>query len=135
MEKIQIFYDGKLRNTCTHIRSGSNFKTDAPIDNRGKGKNFSPTDLLVTALASCMMTIMGITARTSGFCIDGSSAEVRKKMSTSPRRISLIAICFHIKGALTYKDKNKLIKAAKHCPVSKSIHPDIKEEFSFEFEK
>ena len=135
MEKIKIIYNGNLRTTSTHIRSGSTVSTDAPVDNKGKGENFSPTDLFATSLATCMITIIGITAQTSGFSIDGISAEVQKRMSKKPRRISHIDICFNVKGNLSDKDKKILIKAAHHCPVSKSIHPDIEEKVSFKFEE
>ena len=134
MEKVKITYHGNLRTSCTHVRSGSIVKTDAPIDNNGKGQNFSPTDLFVTSLASCMMTIMGITAKTSGFSIEGSFAEVTKTMSANPRRISRIDICFNIKGKISNRNQNKLIKAASYCPVSNSINPDIDEQVSFNFE-
>ena len=79
MSDISIKYDGKLRTTAIHHQSGSIISTDAPIDNKGKGEKFSPTDLFVTALGSCMLTIMGITAQTHGFNIDGSSIDIKKK--------------------------------------------------------
>ena len=135
MEKIKITYDGNLRTTATHLRSGSEITMDAPIDNKGLGEKFSPTDLFAASLGSCMLTIMGITAKTHGFCIDGSSIELQKKMSANPRRISDLNLLINIKGKLFDKDKTKLIKAAKHCPISKSIHPDINENINFKFEE
>ena len=135
MEKIKISYDGNLRTTATHLRSGSEIITDAPVDNKGLGENFSPTDLFAASLGSCMLTIMGITAQTHGFCIDGSSIELQKKMSANPRRVSDIVVLINIKGNLSDKDKTKLIKAAEHCPVSKSIHPEINENIKFTFEE
>ena len=135
MEKIKITYDGDLRTNATHLRSGSEIATDAPVDNKGKGENFSPTDLFATSLGACMLTIMGITAQTHGFCIDGSTIELQKKMSANPRRVSDLTIIINIKGELSDRDKTKLMRAAEHCPVSKSIHPDINENINFHFEK
>jgi len=133
MTDIKIKYDGSLRTTATHLKSGSIITTDAPIDNRGKGEQFSPTDLFATALGSCMLTIMGITAETHGFKIDGSEIKINKIMGTSPRRVSHIKVVIDIHGDFEDKQKDLLIKAAHHCPVSKSIHEDIKEEVIFNF--
>ena len=134
MEKIIITYDGDLRTNAIHLRSGSKISTDAPVDNEGKGEKFSPTDLFATSIGSCMLTIMGITAKTHGFCIDGSTIELQKKMSANPRRVSDLTIIINIKGKLSDIEKTKLIRAAEHCPVSKSIHPDINENIKYNFE-
>ena len=133
MSDISIKYDGKLRTTAIHHQSGSIISTDAPIDNKGKGEKFSPTDLFVTALGSCMLTIMGITAQTHGFNIDGSSVDIKKNMGTNPRRVSSIKISININGTFSDKEKQLLQNAANHCPVSKSIHPDIDEQITFNF--
>ena len=133
MTDIQIKYDGNFRTTATHLKSGSIITTDAPTDNQGKGENFSPTDLFATALGSCMLTIMGITADAHGFKIDGSKIKINKVMGRSPRRVAHIKIIIDINGDLTDRQKQLLIKAAHHCPVSKSIHADIKEEVIFNF--
>ena len=133
MPDIKIKYDGNLRTTATHLKSGSVIPTDAPTDNKGKGENFSPTDLFATALGSCMLTIMGITADAHGFKIDGSKIKINKVMGRSPRRVAHIKVVIDINGDLTDKQKQLLIKAAHHCPVSKSIHEDIKEEVIFNF--
>ena len=133
MPDITIKYDGELRTTATHLQSGSIISTDAPTDNKGKGENFSPTDLFATALGSCMQTIMGITSQTHGFNIKGSKIQINKIMGKNPRRVSHIKIIININGELTDKEKQLLIKAAKHCPVSKSIHPEIEEEVVFNF--
>ena len=135
MSDIKIVYDGGLRTQATHIQSGDTITTDAPIDNNGKGEAFSPTDLFATSLGSCMLTIMGITAQTHGLNIDGSTIHIDKIMGTNPRRVSSLNITIDINGELNEKDKKILIKAAEHCPVSKSIHPDIDENFSFNFLK
>ena len=123
-----VEYEGELRTVCTHLRSGSNFETDAPTDNNGKGERFSPTDLLATSLATCMLTVMGIKARSLGFDLNGIKVEVEKIMSSAPRRVSGINLFFHIpKDLATIDEKNKQI--LKHtgntCPVWLSIHPDI----------
>lgn len=123
-----VAYEGDLRTNCTHLRSQSGLETDAPVDNNGKGERFSPTDLLATSLASCMITVMGIKARSMGFDLDGVKIEVEKVMKTEPRRVGGINLTFHIPGSLkNLEDKEKQI--LKHtgdtCPVIKSIHPDI----------
>ena len=133
MPDISIKYEGNLRTTATHLKSGSIISTDAPIDNKGKGEKFSPTDLLATALGSCMLTIMGITAQAYGFSIDGSNIEIDKKMGKNPRRVSHIKIIININREFSDKEKQLLMNAAKHCPVSKNIHSDIKEEIVFNF--
>ncbi|GAA4754564.1 OsmC family protein [Flavisolibacter ginsenosidimutans] len=123
-----VVYDGDLRTTCTHLRSGNAFETDAPIDNNGKGERFSPTDLMATSLATCMITVMGIKARTMGFDLNGVKIEVEKIMKADPRRVGGINLFFHIPDNLKdLDDKSKQI--LKHtgntCPVQQSIHPDI----------
>ena len=135
MNGIKILYQGKLRTIVTHTLTGEIIETDAPIDNNGKGEKFSPTDLFASSLGSCMLTIMGITAQSHGFSIDGSSINLEKIMGKNPRRVAEIHLNINIKGALTEKQRQILIKAAKHCPVSKSIHPEIKENISFNFTK
>ncbi len=133
MPDIEIKYNGDLRTTATHLKSGSIITTDAPVDNKGKGEQFSPTDLFATALGSCMLTIMGITADTHGFKIDGSKVKIDTIMGKSPRRVSHIKVVIDIHGDLKDKQQQLLVKAAHHCPVSKSIHEDIKEEVIFNF--
>ena len=133
MNSIKISYQGKLRTIVTHTLTGETIETDAPIDNNGKGEKFSPTDLFASSLGSCMLTIMGIAAQSHGFNIDGSSVNAEKIMGKNPRRVAEIHLDINIKGMLTEKQRQMLIKAAKHCPVSKSIHPEIKENISFNF--
>jgi uncharacterized OsmC-like protein len=123
-----VVYEGALRTTCTHLRSGSDFETDAPVDNNGKGERFSPTDLMATSLATCMVTVMGIKARSLGFDLNDVKVEVEKIMKTEPRRVGGINLKFHIPEALSSLDE-KTITILKHtgntCPVQHSIHPDI----------
>ena len=133
MNDIKILYQGRLRTIITHTLTGEIIETDAPIDNNGKGEKFSPTDLFASSLGSCMLTIMGIAAQSHGFNIDGSSVNAEKIMGKNPRRVSEIHLDISIKGVLTEKQREILMKAAKHCPVSKSIHPEIKENISFNF--
>ena len=123
-----VVYEGELRTTCTHLQSTSVFETDAPTDNNGKGERFSPTDLMATSLASCMLTIMGIKARTMDIDMKGIKVEVEKIMKPEPRRVGGINLTFHMPEALNQvseKDRTILKNAGHTCPVAKSIHPDI----------
>ena len=95
-----VVYNGDLRTTCTHLRSGDNFETDAPVDNNGKGERFSPTDLMSTSLATCMLTVMGIKARSMSFDLNDIKVEVLKIMKADPRRVSGIDLTFHIPNSL-----------------------------------
>ena len=123
-----VVYTGELRSSCTHLRSGNSFETDAPVDNNGKGERFSPTDLLATSLGVCMITVMGIKARSMGFDLDEVKIDVEKIMKADPRRVSGINLFFHIPDNLKGID-DKAKQILKHtgdtCPVRKSIHPDI----------
>jgi len=132
METIRTQYIGDLRTEATHVRSGVKLVTDAPVDNKGKGESFSPTDLLATALASCMITIVGIAAQTHGFDINGVSIKTTKVMAENPRRVGelIVEIDFREKQ-LSEKDKKIIEVAAKTCPVALSLHPDLKQTFHF----
>lgn len=125
-ETATTIYLGDLRTRATHVRSGNKIITDAPPDNKGKGEAFSPTDLLATSLASCMITIMGISAREHGFDIDGTTAKVWKIMEANPRRVGEVKIELTFPKN-NYSDKHKKLieKAAFSCPVYKSLHPDL----------
>jgi len=133
MTTSTITYLGELRTAASHTQSNTTIYTDAPKDNHGKGEMFSPTDLVATALASCMISIMGIAAMKEGITnIDGAAAEVIKIMHTEPRRIGEI----HIKITFPkkdYTDKEKKIyeHSALTCPVAKSLHPDLKQVIEF----
>lgn len=123
-----VIYHGELRTTCTHLKSGSNFETDAPVDNNGKGERFSPTDLMATSLATCMITVMGIKARAMGFDLNDIKIDVLKIMKADPRRVGGIELTFHIPDSLaSVEEKTKTIlkNTGETCPVIKSIHPDI----------
>lgn len=123
-----VVYEGGLRTTNTHLKSGSSFETDAPTDNHGKGERFSPTDLLATSLANCMITVMGIKARSMDFDLDGIRIDVLKIMKQEPRRVGGIELTFHIPAHLSKideKTKTILKNTGETCPVMKSIHPDL----------
>lgn len=129
----KVVYTGNLRTECTHLRSGSVIETDAPTDNRGKGERFSPTDLVATALAACIVTTMGIAGDTHGIDIDGTVCEVEKIMISDPRRIGEIKVNITMPAGKSYSEKERLVleRAAHTCPVAKSLHPDLKETISF----
>lgn len=134
MATIKGTYKGNLRNEMTHEQSGATIYTDAPTDNHGKGESFSPTDLACSALAACMMTIMGISAQSHGFDIDGTTFEVQKTMSSDPRRIGQIDVTFIFpKNGYTPQQQTMLRKAAETCPVGKSLHPDVKINLEMKF--
>jgi putative redox protein len=129
----QIVYQGDLRTEATHIYSNTTIQTDAPLDNQGLAQRFSPTDLVATALGSCMLTIMGIAARTHGINIDGTKVDVQKIMANEPRRIGEIIIDFYFTENLQVDDKQKTIleRAALNCPVHKSLSADMIQTVNF----
>jgi len=127
-------YIGDLRTISEHLKSGDKIKTDAPVDNNGKGEAFAPTDLVSSALCSCMSTVMGICANKGNFSMPNSSAIITKTMGSDPRKISKIMIEFTFeKSELTDAQKNKLMSVAENCPVAKSLNPDIKQNLTFKF--
>ena len=132
---MTITYQGHLRNQATHVRSGNTLITDAPTDNHGKGEAFSPTDLLCTSLASCMITLMGIAAESKGIALEKVEAQIEKVMYSDPRRVGEIHVRIGI-GDKGYTEREKAIleNAAMTCPVSKSLHPDIKQVIAFNYE-
>jgi uncharacterized OsmC-like protein len=134
MAPSKITYNGGLRTTSVHERSGNEIITDAPIDNKGQGAAFSPTDLLATSLGNCMLTIVGIAANEHGFNIDGATCEITKIMAENPRRVSEIVVNFQF-PANNYSDKDKKIieRSANTCPVAFSLHPDLKKTVSFNY--
>ena len=127
----RVEYKGELRTEAVHLKSGKTIITDAPIDNQGKGEAFSPTDLVATALGSCMITIMGIVAEREGIILNGTTAEVEKVMDTSPRRIGEVKIKIKFIQKLNRDQKDKLERAAKSCPVSGSLSENLKETVEF----
>jgi uncharacterized OsmC-like protein len=127
----KVTYLGDLRTTSTHLQSGTEILSDAPLDNNGKGEAFSPTDLVANALGSCMFTIMGIKARDMNVSIENSTASVTKIMQAEPRKISAIEIVFDMNYAPDDKTKIILERAAMTCPVFLSLHPDIDKRITF----
>lgn len=131
MENILVKYDGDLSTTSTHLKTDSQVVTDAPTDNNGLGRTFSPTDLTCSSLASCMLTLMGITAQKHDFFLGHPFAKVTKTMGSNPRRIIKIKIELEFGDKYTLKQQKLLTTAALNCPVAKSLHPEINQEVSF----
>lgn len=135
MTTVKSTYQGNLRVVSEHVASGATIHTDAPIDNHGTGDGFSPTDLFCTSLASCMLTIMGISANSYGFELKGATAEVQKVMAASPRRVAEIIIDLHFPDGASYGEREKrLIESAAHtCPVANSLSPDVIKTIRFHY--
>lgn len=124
MVKVTAIYQGQKHCQATHEPSGSVIETDAPKDNQGLGEKFSPTDLVATALGTCILTTVAIVAERDGLDIKNSTIEVEKHMSTSPRRISQLVVKLNLPKNVDEKFRGKLKHAAEACPVAKSLHPD-----------
>ena len=129
--EIKGTYEGDLRVKLIHGPSGSVLETDAPLDNQGKGSRFSPTDLVAAALASCIVTIMGIVAKRDGIKLEGLSFRLEKHMNESPRRIGKIIVEINMPKGLTEEQKKKLENAANTCPVYFSLLPEIEKDIKF----
>lgn len=129
----QVIYRGSLRCEATHIQSSTTILTDAPVDNHGKGEAFSPTDLVATALAGCMLTIIGISGQTHQFEVEGTRVEVTKVMGTAPRRIVEIKVDLYLPGEYNDKQKRIIEASAKECPVANSLHPDLVQNVTFHY--
>ncbi len=129
----QIIYKGGLRTSAIHLQSNTEIETDAPSDNQGKGERFSPTDLMATALGTCMITTMAIKANSMNIVLDGTRVDVTKIMVSDPRRIGkLVAhIFFPADLNLDSKQKEILERSARTCPVERSLHPDIELDMAF----
>jgi putative redox protein len=124
MVSIQLKYEGDLHCKAVHGPSGTVLTTDAPKDNQGRGESFSPTDLVATALGSCILTVMGIMA--------GTTATVEKEMSsTPPRMIQRLAVKIHVPHPVSPENRLKLERAAHTCPVHRSLHPDVEKPIEF----
>ncbi len=130
MTKLKATYLGDLRTQCIH-ENGAVLEMEAPKDNQGKGENFSPTDLLAISLGSCILMLMGISARQLGLELKGATAEVEKEMTLSPRRIGRIVVRIRSKLAPTPEERKKMEEMALSCPVHASLHPDIRLEIDF----
>ncbi len=132
MVAIQLEYQGDLHSKAVHGPSGTELNTDAPKDNQGRGESFSPTDLTATSLGSCMLTTMGILARTLNLDMNGATAVVEKEMTSSaPRKIQRLTVKIICREALDEEDQLKLERAAQTCPVARSLHPDVEQVVEF----
>ena len=129
--EIKGQYEGNLRVKLSHGPSQSVIETDAPKDNQGRGEKFSPTDLVVSALGACMITIMGIVAKRDGIKLEGITFRAEKHMYENPRRIGKIVLEINMPSGLTEEQKKKLEKFAHTCPVHQALHPDIEQEIKF----
>lgn len=129
---LKAVYLGELRVEATHLKSGNTMITDAPTDNNGKGEAFSPTDTVATALAACMLTVMGIRAEKKKINLQGATAEITKIMESNPRRISRIEIIITMPKIGVDENFQELLEmSAKACPVAESLHPNIEQVVSF----
>ncbi|NJM37772.1 MAG: OsmC family protein [Akkermansiaceae bacterium] len=132
MVEIKLTYEGDLHCSAIHTPSGNTLVTDAPLDNNGRGQAFSPTDLVATALASCMATVIGILAKRKEISVEGMAVTVRKLMSEDqPRRISRLELDLNMPLAADHPDRKLLESAARGCPVHHSLHPDIEVEMNW----
>jgi putative redox protein len=132
MVEINIAYEGGLRCGARHGPSGTELVTDAPVDNHGKGESFSPTDLVATALGTCVATIMGILADRHDIDLSGMQITVEKEMVVEPvRRIARLPVTVRVPGQVSDEDRQRLENGAWNCPVNKSIHPDIDAPITF----
>lgn len=134
MATAKIEYLGGLRTNCTHLRSGEQILTDAPVDNKGKGEAFSPTDLVATAYVSCMLSIIGIYCNENNISYVNGTGEVTKVMGPAPRRISRLEITLNLEGNDWSEEVRERIKrVAEACPVAQSIHPNIEVAITYIF--
>ncbi len=132
MVTVTIAYEGDLHCKAVHGPSQTALLTDAPVDNQGKGESFSPTDLVATALGSCILTTMGIKAQLRGLDISGSTATVEKVMAAAPvRRIQTLATHVHVPHVFVAEEQVRLERVAAACPVHQSLHPDIEAPITF----
>ena len=134
MSTSTVRYLGDLRTEATHTRSGVTLVTDAPPDNQGRGESFSPTDLMSTALACCLMTVMGIRARDKGYPLSGLTAQVTKHMAAGPRRVSRIEVDITMDGSgLAPVMREELEEVARTCPVALSLREDLVQVLRFTY--
>jgi uncharacterized OsmC-like protein len=131
MATSNITYVGDLRTVCIHLQSGTQILTDAPTDNHGKGEAFSPTDLVATALGSCMVSIMGIKSNDLNVDLKDSTVSITKIMQAEPRKIAKIEVILNMSIETSEKNKTILERAAMTCPVLLSLHPDIEKDVVF----
>ncbi len=134
MPNFETIYVGQLRCQNTHLASGTQILTDAPVDNHGKGEAFSPTDLVCVALGTCIMTTIGIWAQNEALPLEGTRLAITKTMHLSPRKIAKIGITIHVANkVLTEEQKARMVHIAHACPVAKSLHPEVEQDIVFEW--
>jgi putative redox protein len=132
--KVDVVYEGDLHCVAVHGPSGDRLPTDAPVDNRGRGEHFAPTDLVGVALGTCVLTVMGIAARDRGIPMAGARAEVVKEMGAAPRRhISRLAVRVTLPASLGDKERTLLERAGRHCPVEASLGPQTVVDLEFAY--
>jgi putative redox protein len=134
MNTSELVYQGELRTLATHVYSGTQLFTDAPLDNQGKAESFSPTDLVAVALGTCIMTTIAILMKEENLSLEGSKLAVRKIMVSGPRRIGAIEVDIEIADTQLSADQKKKLESIAHaCPVAKSLHPDVEQRISFKY--
>ncbi|MFN6116055.1 MAG: OsmC family protein [Flavobacteriales bacterium] len=133
MDTAHVTQLDDLRTECLHFRSGQRFTTDAPVDNKGKGSAFSPTDLLATSLATCMITTMDIVARANGFILAGTEARVIKHMASDPRRVQRVEVHLTMDARLNSAQRGLMEDTAHGCPVARSLSPELVQEVTFTY--
>lgn len=134
MKTAHVKYLGNLETEITHLKSGSITKTDAPVDNNGKGSTFSPTDMVATSLATCMITVIGIHCDQNNIPFTRAEAQVTKKMASNPRRIIEIRVELDLGGNNFSKESEaKYRRIAETCPVANSLNPEIKQIVEIKF--
>ena len=126
-------YTGDLKMQVRHELSGTECTTAAPLDNHGDGSSFSPTDLVATALGSCIVTVMAIAAQNEGIPFGEASFRVAKQMASDPRRIAALPLVIPMPPGRTDAQRARLENVGSHCPVHRSIHPDIETPVEFEY--
>ena len=131
MVRIEATYDGDLRCTATHGPSGKTLITDAPVDNKGKGKSFSPTDLLATSMLTCVMTIVAIRADSKGIDVSGMNGSIEKSMAANPRRIAKLEVIVNLPSDLSMDDRAWLITEGCNCPVCVSVSESMEVDVTF----
>ena len=132
MVRIEASYDGNLRCKATHMPSGNQLITDAPVDNNGKGESFSPTDLLATSMLTCIMTIVAIRADSKGIDVSGMSGSVEKTMAAKPRRVAKLEVVVNLPDGLDLDDRSWLITEGCNCPVCVSVSESIEVDVTFQ---
>ncbi|HYE04697.1 MAG TPA: OsmC family protein [Planctomycetota bacterium] len=131
---FSIAYRGGLRCDAEHGPSKTHLITDAPTDNHGRGESFSPTDLIATGLATCMLTTMAIIHGKDGIVLDGASASVEKHMTTTPpRSIARLVVRIAMPRGIPAAARNKVEQSAHGCPVARSLGAGVVQDVTFSY--